>query len=128
LLGLRVVNAGDDSLLSLPAAARRCTLVLVVGIGFAWGPLSAICMIMSLITARRMGGALWDFTGRHHVTAQRLRPLGILSIVVLYYAALTLQVAVVAPYIPMLLGDSFPEMKKQYHENPPWQLPKNSNK
>jgi uncharacterized RDD family membrane protein YckC len=57
LLGLRVVNAGDGSLLSLPAAARRCTLVLVVGIGFAWGPLSAICMIMSLITARRMGGA-----------------------------------------------------------------------
>ena len=125
LLGLQVVNK-DGSRLDLAATTRRSLRVIFTGIGFGWGLLAVFCQVLSLFTARRLGTTLWDHAGGHQVTARPLHPLRVLTLVVLFFAALQLQMAIISPYVFQLVGQSFPELKKEYDKNPPWHLPKRS--
>ena len=125
LLGLRVVNT-DGSRLDPAAATRRSLRVVFTGIGFGWGLLAVFCQALSLFTAKRLGTPLWDHVGGHQVTARPHKPFRILSWVILFFGAMQLQMAVISPYAFELVGQSFPELKKEYDKNPPWHLPKRS--
>lgn len=123
LLGMRVVNA-DGSLLSLSASIIRALRVMFTGVGFGWGLLAIFCQVLSLFTARRLGSPIWDHAGGHRVEVSPLRPLRIVNLVLLFFGALQLQMAVVSPYIFELAAKDYPALKKVYDENPPWHLPK----
>jgi uncharacterized RDD family membrane protein YckC len=126
LLGLKVANL-DGTRLNLSAATRRSLQVLCIGIGFGYNVLAVFCQMLSLVTAKRLGTPLWDYLGGHQVTAGPLRPLRIVTLVVLFYCALQLQAVVVSPYMFDMAGESMPEwMKKELEKNPPWHLPKRS--
>lgn len=125
LLGLRVVNK-DGSRLDLSATTLRSLRVIFTGIGFGWGLLALFCQALSLFTARRLGTTLWDHAGGHQVTVGSLKPFRILTLVLLFFTALQLQMAIISPYVFELVGQSFPELKKEYDKNPPWHLPKRS--
>lgn len=125
LLGLKVAN-NDGSPLSLAEATRRSARVLFIGIGFGWGILALICQLMAYITAKRLGRALWDHAGGHRVTATPLKPLRLVAYAFLLFAALQLQMIVVAPYVLDTAGKAFPTLKEQFEKNPPWHLPKRS--
>ncbi len=125
LLGLRVVNK-DGSRLDLAATTRRSLRVMFTGIGFGWGLLAVFCQALSLFAARRLGTTLWDHSGGHQVNVAPLKPLRILTLVLLFFAALQLQMAIISPHVFELVGQSFPELKKEYDKNPPWHLPKRS--
>jgi uncharacterized RDD family membrane protein YckC len=124
LLGLRVVN-DDGSLLGTPAAIRRCLRVMFLGIGFGWGVLSLICQLLSVFTTRRLGRPLWDHVGGHHLEAAPLHPLRLAAYVAGLFAALQLQMIVVAPHVMENMGRMFPEMREHFEKNPPWHLPEN---
>ncbi len=125
LLGLRVVNR-DGSRLDLAASTRRSLRVVFTGIGFGWGLLAVFCQVLSLFTAKRLGTTLWDHAGGHQVTARPLNPFRILTLVLLFFGALQLQMAIISPYVFELVGQTFPELKMEYEKNPPWHLPKRS--
>lgn len=125
LLGLRVVNK-DDSVLDLASSIRRSLRVLFTGIGFGWSILSLFCQALSLFTAKRLGSALWDYTGGHQVTAGALKPLRLVGLIVLFAMALQLQMVVISPYLFKLAGEKYPAFKEEYQKNPPWHLPKRS--
>ena len=125
LLGLQVVNK-DGSRLDLAATTRRSLRVIFTGIGFGWGLLAVFCQALSLFTAARLGTTHWDHAGGHQVTTRPLKPFRVLALVALFFGALQLQMAVVSPYVFQLVGQSFPELKKEYDKNPPWHLPKRS--
>ena len=122
LLGLKVVN-DDGSLLSLAAAARRSARVLCLGLGFGWGVLTLVLQIMAFFTAKRLGRPLWDHSGGHRVTAAPLKPLHLVAYVLLLFAALQLQMIVVAPYVLEAAAKTFPALRAPLEQNPPWHLP-----
>ena len=125
LLGLQVLN-DDGSRLTLKQATRRSALILFIGMGFAWGPLTLLCQLMAFLSAMRFGRPLWDHAGGHRLTAATLRPPRIVTYVLVIYAAIQLQWIVVAPYVlPVLLEavKPFPALREQLEKNPPWQLP-----
>ena len=127
LLGLQVTN-NDGSRLDLAAAIRRSLRVMFSGVGFGWGLLAVFCQALSLFTAKRLGAPLWDHRGGHQVTARPLRPFRLVAFVFLFAGALQLQMIVVSPYLFEMAGKSFPTLKRQYEENPPWHLPERSKK
>ncbi len=123
LLGMGVRQA-DGSLLTLGQAVRRGLRVLIAGVGFGFSPLSIFCQGISLFTARKLGKPLWDHLGEHVVTVDRLRPVRVVSLVLLYVTALNLQMAIRFPYEVELTGEAFPFLKEQMEKNPPWHMPK----
>jgi uncharacterized RDD family membrane protein YckC len=125
LLGLRVTN-NDGSLLTLSGATQRSMRVLCLGIGFGWGILPIVCQTMAFFTTKRLGQTLWDKAGGHCVTTAPLHPLRLTALVFLFFAAIQLQMIVVSPYIIEATIKTFPSLKEQFEENPPWHLPKNS--
>lgn len=125
LLGIKVTNH-DGSLMNLANSTQRAARVLFIGIGFGWGPLALICQTMAWFTTRRIGRPLWDQAGGHRVTANSLNPLRIVAYVFLFFAAIQLQLIVVAPYAAEVAGKTFPALKEQFEKNPPWHLPKRS--
>lgn len=124
LLGIRVVN-DDGSLLELGEATRRSARILFLGIGFGWGVLSLICQLLALFTTRRLGRPLWDHAGGHHLEVEPLNPLRITGYVIGLFAALQLQMIVVAPHVMRSLEQNFPALREQFEKNPPWHLPEN---
>lgn len=125
LMGLRVLNR-NGSKLSLAQSTRRSARVLFTGIGFGWDLLAIFCQLLSYFTAKRIGNALWDYAGGHQVVAEPLKAPRILAMIVLFYAALQLQLIVVIPYMIDAVGTQFPQLKEEFNKNPPWHLPKNS--
>jgi uncharacterized RDD family membrane protein YckC len=124
LLGLKIANT-DGSPLSLAAATRRSARVLFLGIGFGWGLLALICQLMAFFTARRIGSPLWDHSGGHRVAAEPLSPLRLAVYVIGLFAALQLQMIVVAPYVMESLPGMIPSLREHIEKNPPWHLPIN---
>jgi uncharacterized RDD family membrane protein YckC len=124
LLGLKVVN-DDGTLLSLAEATRRSARVLFLGIGFGWGVLALICQIMAFFTAKRLGRPLWDHAAGQHVETSPLSPLRITTYVIGLFAALQLQMIVVAPYVMESMQKNFPAFREHFEKNPPWHLPEN---
>ncbi|MDP3850680.1 MAG: RDD family protein [Luteolibacter sp.] len=124
LLGLRVVN-DDGSLLSLNEAIRRSGRVLFLGIGFGWGVLALICQIMAYFTTRRLGRPLWDHAGGHRLASAPLSPLRLTAYVIGLFAALQLQLIVVAPFVMENMHKTFPALREHFEKNPPWHLPEN---
>ncbi|RPJ34542.1 MAG: RDD family protein [Verrucomicrobiaceae bacterium] len=122
LLGIKVVN-DDGSLLSLAQATRRSARVLFLGIGFGWGVLALICQIMAFFTTRKLGRPLWDHSAGHRLDATPLHPLRLVVYVIGLFAALQLQMIVVAPYVMESMRKSFPALSEQLEKNPPWHLP-----
>jgi uncharacterized RDD family membrane protein YckC len=123
LLGLRVANA-DGTPLSLAAATLRSFRILVIGIGFGWGPLALFCQAFSFVMVRRLGHPLWDHAGGHRVRA--VGPLAawrIISVILLLFVAIQLQMAVIAPYVIKNASETFPVLKETLEKNPPWHLP-----
>ncbi len=124
LLGLRVVN-DNGSLLGLNEAIRRSGRVLFLGIGFGWGVLALICQIMAFFTTKRLGRPLWDHAGGHRLVAAPLSPLRLASYVIGLFAALQLQLIVVAPHVMESMHKTFPALREHFEKNPPWHLPEN---
>jgi uncharacterized RDD family membrane protein YckC len=122
LLGIRVVN-DTGALLSLAESTRRAARVLFLGIGFGWGILALICQIMAVFTTRRIGRPLWDHAGGHHLETTPLNPLRLVGYVIGLFAALQLQLIVVAPYVMENMKKTFPAMGEHIEKNPPWHLP-----
>jgi len=122
MLGLRVVNQ-DGSPLSLGAAALRSARVLFLGIGLGWSLISVVCQIMALGVAKRLGRPLWDHVGGHRVTATPLNPMRLVGYVFVFFAALQLQMIVIAPHVMETAARTFPSLKEQLEKNPPWHLP-----
>ena len=122
LLGLRVTNV-NGSLLSLAAATLRSFRVLVGGIGFGWSLLAVFCQTLSYFTAKRLGSALWDHAGGHRVEARPLVVWRLIAAACIFFAALQLQMAVIAPYVFKNAAETFPFLKEELEKNPPWHLP-----
>jgi uncharacterized RDD family membrane protein YckC len=123
LLGIKVENE-DGSRLALSPSMIRALRVMFSGVGFGWGLLAIFCQALSLITAKRLGAPIWDHAGKHRVVVSPIRPLRVVSLVILFIAAMQLQMIVVAPYVFEIAAKEYPELKKFYDENPPWHLPK----
>ena len=125
VLGLRVVN-DDTSRLSLAQASWRSVQVLLIGLGFGLEGLTLICQFMAFFTAVRFGRPLWDHTGGHRVVSVSLRPMRIVTYVLVIYGAIALQMMVVAPYVmPKILeaAKPYPALRELLEQNPPLQLP-----
>jgi len=122
LLGIRVFN-DDGSLLNLKQATLRSSRVLFLGIGFGWGILALICQIMAYFTTRKLGRPLWDHSGGHRLETTPLNPLRIVAYVIGLFAALQLQMIVVAPYVMENMKKTFPAFGEHFEKNPPWHLP-----
>ena len=122
LLGLRVVNVNGTPL-SLSAATLRSFRILVGGIGFGWSLLAVFCQTLSYFTAKRLGSALWDHAGGHRVEARPLVVWRLIAAACIFFAALQLQMAVIAPYVFKNAAETFPFLKEELEKNPPWHLP-----
>ena len=125
LLGIEVRNE-DGSKLTLAESTRRALRVLIGGVGFGWGLLAVFCQGLSLFTAKRIGKPLWDHMGNHQVRFTPLRPVRVVVLVLLYFTAMQMQMAVVWPYVMPKTVEMFPSLKEQIDKNPPWHLPKRS--
>ncbi|MCX6878756.1 MAG: RDD family protein [Verrucomicrobia bacterium] len=125
LLGLRVTNTNGTPL-SLSAATLRSILILVGGIGFGWSPLALFCQALSFFIAKRLGNPLWDHVGGHRVQASPLAAWRIITVICMFFAALQLQMAVIAPYVLRNAAETFPFLKEELQKNPPWHLPERS--
>lgn len=122
LLGLRVVNTNGTPL-SLKAATVRSFRILVGGIGFGWALLAVFCQALSYFTAKRLGNALWDHAVGHRVEYRPLAAWRIITAICIFFAALQLQMAVIAPYVFKNAAETFPFLKEELEKNPPWHLP-----
>jgi len=125
LLGIELRNE-DGTKLTLAESTRRALRVLIGGIGFGWSLLAIFCQGLSLFTARKIGKPLWDHMGNHRVEFTPLRPVRIVVLVMLYFSAMQLQMAVISPYVLPKAAEMFPSLKDQIEKNPPWHLPKRS--
>jgi uncharacterized RDD family membrane protein YckC len=124
LLGIKVLNDGGGRL-NLAAATRRSVRVLFLGIGLGWGMVALVCQIMAFFTTRRLGRPLWDQAGGHRLAVDPLSPLRLATYVIGLFAALQLQMIVVAPYVMENMRKTFPSLREQIDRNPPWHLPQN---
>lgn len=122
LLGIKVTN-DDGALLSLAESTRRAGRVFFLGIGFGWIPLALICHLISVLSTRRMGRPLWDHAGGHSLKTTSLSPLRLVVYVFSLYAALQLQLIVLAPHLMKYMEETYPAMSEQIKKNPPWHLP-----
>lgn len=124
LLGIRVLN-DDGTALNLKQATLRSSRVIFLGIGFGWGILALICQAIAYFTTRRLGRPLWDHAGGHRLGITPLHPLRIVVYVIVLFAALQLQMIVIAPYVMDQMKTTFPAFSEYFEENPPWHLPEN---
>jgi hypothetical protein len=122
LMGLRVAN-NDDSKLALKPAVWRSLRVMVVGIGFGWSLLSVLCQAMSWFTARRLGKPIWDQIGGHKVVADPISPLRIAALVILFFAAAQLQMAVRGPHEEKIMSEAFPQYEEFFKRDGKWYFP-----
>jgi len=122
LLGIRVRN-DDGSMLALAQSMRRSMRVMFLGIGLGWGILALLCQIMAVFTTRRLGKPLWDMAGGHELETRPIHPLRIAGFVIGFFAALQLQMIVVAPYVTEQMKKQFPALHEHIEKNPPWHLP-----
>lgn len=122
LLGLRVTNL-DGSPLDLAASTWRSMRVLFSGIGFGFSYLAFFCQILSLVVAKRIGTTLWDHAGGHQVVSSPLHPVRLIAVVFVFFAAISMQMAVVFPYVIKDAGERNPEIKEYFEKNRPWGLP-----
>ncbi|RYD17810.1 MAG: RDD family protein [Verrucomicrobiaceae bacterium] len=123
LLGMHVVNQ-DGSKLDLAASTRRSVRVMLTGVGFGWPLLALFCHTLSYFTAKRLGTALWDYTGGHRVNAVPLNPLRLIPFVLVFFAALQLHALVLYPYMEKVALQQNPELKETLEKRPKWYLPK----
>lgn len=122
LLGLRVVNA-DGSNLSLTESTRRALRVYVLGIGLGWSIVTIFCQGLSAFTTRRLGNPLWDHLGQHRVRSKPFAVWRILLVIMLFFAAIQGQMAVIFPYQLELAIKQFPQLKEYFEKNPQRHLP-----
>lgn len=113
LMGLRVTNE-DGSALAFAPSVWRALRVLVTGVGFGWGLISVLCQTMSWFTAKRLGKPIWDHIGKHKVTAEPLSPFRTGALVLLFFAAAQLQMAVRGPYEEKIMAEAFPQFKEYF--------------
>ena len=119
LLGIRVVN-DDATPLTLRSSIWRSIRVLIAGVGFGWGLLSVLCQAMSWFTTRRIGKPVWDYMGKHKITVVPLRPIKIITLIVLLFTAMQLQTAVRFPYEKEIILKQYPELKEFFEKGDPW--------
>lgn len=122
LLGIRVLNE-DDSKISLKASVWRSIRVMIAGVGFGWGILAMICQVMSWFTARRLGKPIWDYMGQHKVVVKPLGVFRVITVVILFFVSMQLQVAVRGPHEQKLIVEQYPEMKEFFERGKVWHLP-----
>jgi len=122
LMGLRVVNE-DGSALALKPAIWRSLRVMVTGVGFGWGLLSLLCQVMSWFTTRRLGKPIWDHIGGHKVIAGTLSPFRTAGLVILFFVAAQLQMAVRGPHEEKMMSESFPQYKEYFERDGKWYFP-----
>lgn len=125
LLGLRVVNQ-DDTKLSLKAATRRSTRVMLTGVGFGWDVLAIFCQGLSFYIGRKLGATLWDHAGGHKVESAPIHPLRGIVFVALFAGALLLRWLVISPYVweYVKAENKDPVAAKYLETHEPWSLPK----
>lgn len=123
LLGISVKN-DDGSNLSLKAAIWRSFRVMITGIGFGWGLLSILCQGMSLFTTKRLGKTAWDFVGGHKVEVEKpLRGFKVAGMVVAFFIAAQLQMAVRGPHEQEMILKSYPALKELFESGNQWYFP-----
>lgn len=122
LMGLRVVNE-DGSKLALKAATWRSLRVMVTGIGFGWSFLSILCQAMSWVTTRRIGKPIWDHIGGHQVTVEPLSSFRTAGLVVFFFIAAQLQMAVRGPHEEEIMAEAFPQYKEYFERDGKWYFP-----
>lgn len=122
LMSLEVKN-DDGTKLDLKAGTWRSIRVLVTGIGFGWGLLSALCQTMSWFTARRIGRPIWDYLGGHKVEAGTLHMMRLVGLVFLFSAVTLLQFAILGPHVEESLVKQNPEFAKYYEPWHEWYFP-----
>lgn len=113
LLGMEVVNA-DGTRLSLRQGLWRSFRVLILGIGFGWNFLAAICQGLSLHAARRFGRPLWDMAGGHKVPMKTITGGKLVLLIVLWVAAAAGEGFAVFP--AMMKND--PALREMIEKNP----------
>lgn len=121
LLGLSVTNL-NGSRLSFRQASRRSALIWIGGIGFGLSFFALVCQALSWWNVRRAGATFWDLAGGHRIHHRPVRPSRIFLLVALYWIALQLRFAVLAPYVMPEVLETFPALKESYESSPPWQL------
>ncbi len=97
LLGIRVVNE-DGTGLTLKSSIWRSIRVWIAGVGFGWGLLVVLCQAMSWFTARKIGKPVWDYMGQHKITVVPHNVFKIIALILLFFTARQLQVAVRGPH------------------------------
>jgi len=122
LMGLRVKN-DDASPITMKMSLWRSFRVLVMGIGFGWGLLVIVCQALSWFTARRIGKPIWDHVGKHTVIAKPLNALRVIAIVIIFFTASLLRVAVTGPHEKAALLKQEPEFEKFFKEDPLFYFP-----
>jgi uncharacterized RDD family membrane protein YckC len=127
LLGLRVLNI-DGSRLNLLQATRRSMTVYVLGVGLVWFPVVIVSMAFSVFTTKRVGAPIWDYIGKHRVVSKPLNPIGIISVIVLFFASWQAVNGVLSPYVfraqMEFVNKYAPQYKEEIEKNPPWSLPR----
>ena len=121
-MSLRVVNQ-DGSTLALKPAIWRSLRVMVTGVGFGWGLLSVLCQAMSWFTTKRLGKPIWDHIGGHKVIAEPLSPFRTAGLVVLFFVAAQLQMAVRGPHEEKIMSEAFPQYKEFFERDGKWYFP-----
>jgi uncharacterized RDD family membrane protein YckC len=122
LMGLKVSNE-DGSPLVLKESMQRGLLVLMIGMGFGWGPLVIIFHAVSWFMARHLGKPIWDHMGNHKVEAEPLSPFRIIALIIVFLAAAQLQMAVRGPHEEKIIVEQFPQYKKLFENNHKWYFP-----
>jgi uncharacterized RDD family membrane protein YckC len=122
LLGIRVVNE-DGTALTLKASIRRSVLVWIAGFGFGWGLLTVLCHAMSWFTVRSIGKPVWDYMGQHKITVAPLKAYRIIVLILLFFTATHLQMAVRGPHDQEIFLKAYPEFKEFFERGKPWHLP-----
>ncbi len=122
LLGIRVVN-DDDTPLTLKSSMVRSLLVYMAGLGFGWGGLTILCQAISWFVTRVVGKPLWDQMGKHKISVLPMKAFRIITLIVLFFTAMQLQVAVKGPHEQEIIIKQFPELKELFEKSKPFYFP-----
>ncbi|MGJ8633810.1 MAG: RDD family protein [Luteolibacter sp.] len=116
LMGLRVVS-DDGSGLEFKESVWRSIRVMVAGVGFGFWILPLLCQTMSWFTARRIGKPIWDYLGKHKVVSEKLNPFRVIGLIVIFFAAAHLQMAVRGPHEQEIMLKKYPQMEKYFESS-----------
>ena len=122
LMGLSVRNE-DGSILDLKPSIWRSLRVLITGIGFGWGLLMVLCQGMSWFTTKRLGKPIWDHIGGHKIVTVPLKPIKIITLILLFFVAAQLQMAVRGPFEEKIVTDAYPNLKEFFENGNQWYFP-----